>query len=121
MDLATPLNLARIGLGAVAWAAPDLAAAAMALGPRDPQAPLLLRLFGARDVAMGVATLVVPAPARPALLGIGAAVDASDAAAALLALRAGALRPVPATLVAATAGAAAATGLVALRSARSVR
>jgi hypothetical protein len=118
MDNATALSLGRIGLGATAWAAPGLAGTAMMLDRSDAQAAFLLRLFGARDVALGVATLVVPAEARPALLGIGLVVDASDAAAALLGARGGALRPLPAVLVAGTASAAVAAGLVALRALR---
>jgi hypothetical protein len=121
MDNATALSLGRIGLGAAAWGAPGLAGTAMMLGRADAQAAFLLRLFGARDVALGVATLLVPAPARPAMLGIGLAVDASDAAAALLGARSGALRPLPALLVAGTASAAVAAGAAALRAARAPR
>ena len=118
MDNATTLSVGRIALGAVSWAAPGLALKTMMLDAEDPNAPFLLRLFGARDVALGAVTLLAAPEARPALLKIGIAVDLSDAAAAGLAARAGALRGLPATLIAGTAGGAVVTGLVALRQRR---
>ncbi len=114
MDTATSLSLGRIALGTGAWAAPRLGLKAMLLDPDDPQGPFLVRLFGARDVALGVVTLLAEPGARPLLIKVGLAVDASDAAAALLALRAGALRPLPTVLIAGTAGSAVVAGLVAL-------
>src|SRR5688572_22932150 len=115
MDNATTLSVGRIALGAVSWAAPGLALRTMMLDPEDVQGPFLLRLFGARDVALGVVTLLAGPEARPALLKVGVAVDLSDAAASGLAAGAGALRPLPATLIAGTALGAVATGLHALR------
>jgi hypothetical protein len=115
MDHATPLSVGRIALGAASFAAPGLALRAMMLDADDPQAPFLLRLFGARDVALGVVTLLAAPEARPALVKVGVAVDLSDAAAAGLAARAGALRGLPATLIAGTASGAVVTGLLALR------
>jgi hypothetical protein len=118
MDNATTLSVGRIGLGAVSWAAPRLALKAMMLGSTDAQSVFLVRLFGARDMALGAVTLLAAPEARPALLTIGVAVDLSDAAAAGLAARAGALRGLPATVIAGTAGGAVVTGLVALRQRR---
>jgi hypothetical protein len=115
MDHATTLSVGRIALGAVSWAAPGVALRSMMLDPDDVQAPFLVRLFGARDVALGVVTLLAAPEVRPALLKVGVAVDLSDAAASGLAARAGALRTLPATLIAGTALGAVATGLLALR------
>lgn len=114
MDNATTLALGRIALGTASWAAPRLAARAMMLGSTDAQSSFLVRLFGARDLALGVVTLLAAPEARPVLLKVGIAVDASDAAAAALAARGGALRPLPAAVIAGTAGAAVVTGLAAL-------
>jgi hypothetical protein len=115
MDNATTLSVARIALGAAAWVAPGLTLKALLLDQEDAQAPFLLRLFGARDVALGVVTLLAAPEARPALLKVGVAVDASDAAAVGIAARGGALRPLPAAMVAGTASTAVVTGLIALR------
>ena len=82
----------------------------------NPQAPYLGRLFGARDVALGVGTLQatgeVPAPVAAQL---GVAIDAADAVAAIAAGRAGYLPPVAAGLVFAPAVASVALGVAALR------
>ena len=45
----------------------------------------LLRLFGARDVFLGVAALMADEPVRTKLVGSAAAIDALDAASALVA------------------------------------
>jgi hypothetical protein len=47
--------------------------------------PYFLRLFGDRDLYLGVAALLVPEPTRSRLIGAAAAVDAIDASAALIA------------------------------------
>ncbi|HET6561835.1 MAG TPA: hypothetical protein VFG72_08165 [Marmoricola sp.] len=115
MDTATALALTRIALGGAAWVAPGLTLKGMLLDTTAPQAPFLVRLFGARDVALGVVTLLVGPESRPALLKVGVAVDGSDAVSAVLALRAGALRPLPVALIAMSAGSAVVSGVIALR------
>lgn len=106
----------RVVIGAAAWLTPRLAAKSFGLKAADnPQAPYLGRLFGARDVALGVCTLQATGETQGQWLQIGVAVDAADAVAALAAGRAGYLPPVAAGLVFAPAVAAIGLGVVALR------
>jgi hypothetical protein len=114
MDQATSLSLARIVVGAAAWVAPRTSLKLALLDADAPQSPYLLRVFGARDVALGALTLVSPAAARPSLLKLGLAVDAADSAAALLALRAKQLKPVAGLLLAGMAAGGVAAGVQAL-------
>ena len=108
-DQATSLAVARIVIGAAAWVAPERSLRASMLDDA-PQSPLLLRLFGVRDAALGAVTLMAPTSARPALVKVGMAVDGADAAAALLALRSGAVRPTTGLLFAGLALSAVAAG-----------
>lgn len=114
MDQATTLSLARIAVGAAAWAKPELGLKSAMLDPEAPQSPYLLRLFGARDVALGAITLLAKPDHKPALLRVGLAVDGADGAAAVLALQKKAVEPVAGALLAGAAGAAILAGVVAL-------
>lgn len=91
-DQTTSLSVARIVIGATAFLAPERSLRASMLDPA-PQSTLLVRLFGIRDAALGAVTLMAAPSARPALLKVGMAVDGADAAAALAALRSGAVGP----------------------------
>jgi hypothetical protein len=101
----------RIGAGVGAWLAPGLSTRVAFRGAQDSAAvPLLLRLFGARDIAMGAGYLSADAREQDRWLKIGIAVDAADAVAALLAGRSGRLQksaaaPIVLTAVAAVAAA----------------
>ena len=114
MDQATSLSIARIVVGTAAWVAPKPALKAGLLDAAAPQSPYLLRLFGARDVALGTITLLAPPATRPALLKVGMAVDGGDAAAALLALKSGQLKPVAGVVLAGAGVAAVLAGVQAL-------
>ncbi|GAA1941134.1 hypothetical protein [Nocardioides marmoribigeumensis] len=114
MDQTTTLSLARIAVGAAAWLAPRTSLKAALLDADAPQSPYLLRLFGARDVALGTITLLAPPASRRALLQVGLAVDSADTGAALLALKAGQLKPVVGAVMAGAAGAAVLGGVQAL-------
>lgn len=82
MDPITGVSLARIGLGAVAIASPDQAAKLFGLdAARNQQLPYVTRLFGGREVALGLVTLAAPKAARKRIVTLGVAVDAIDAAA----------------------------------------
>jgi hypothetical protein len=91
-DQTTSLSVARIVIGATACIAPERSLRAGMLDPA-PQSTFLLRLFGIRDAALGAITLMAAPSARPMLLKVGLAVDGADAAAALTALRSGAVGP----------------------------
>jgi hypothetical protein len=106
----------RVVVGAAAWLAPRLSGKGFGLDPdANPQAPYVGRLFGARDVALGVGTLQATGEARRQWLTLGVAVDTADALAALAAGRGGYLSPVAAGLVFAPAAAAVALGVAALQ------
>jgi hypothetical protein len=93
MDNATSLSLARIVIGTAAYAAPELSLKAMMLDHTHRETPIFVRLFGVRDIAIGVATLLAAPQHTRALLGLGMLVDAGDAGAGFLALRSGAVKP----------------------------
>jgi hypothetical protein len=114
MDNAISLSLARIVVGTAAWAAPDLSLKAAMLDPTAPQSPYMLRLFGARDVALGAITLMAKPEHKPALLKVGLAVDGADAAAAARAVQLGQLKPPTGAALAGMALAAVVAGVVAL-------
>lgn len=111
MDNLTGLSLGRVALGAVAYAAPSLGLKALTF-KGEGQAAYLFRLFGARDLALGVLTLVAPPSQRLALVKAGIAVDAADAVAGLTALRSGAVGKPMGVLLTAVAAAATVTGVV---------
>ena len=80
----------RIAVGLLAWIAPNLAAKLFGLDPaHNPQAPYLGRLFGIRDVVLGVGTMVAQGDDRKSWLMAGLACDTADAAAAGLGYRNG--------------------------------
>jgi hypothetical protein len=60
--------------------------------PHDGSSALVLRLFGVRDVALGLALHPPSADLRRAALQVGVAVDAADVAAGLVGIRSGAPR-----------------------------
>ena len=112
-DQATSLSVGRIVIGVTAWVAPDRSLRASMLDG-TPQSTFLLRLFGVRDAALGAVTLMAAPSARPALLKVGMAVDGADAAAALMALKSGAVRTSAGTIFAGVALAAVAAGAAAV-------
>jgi hypothetical protein len=115
-QLVQRLVVTRTAIGAGAWLAPRLSGRLFGLDPdANPQAPYLGRLFGARDVALGVGLQSSKGLERQQWLRIGVACDLADAAAGVLAGRSGALPKHATVLVTATALLAAAMGLAAMR------
>lgn len=101
---ATAMSAMRMFAGGISWAAPSLSSRLFGLGrlPDDANAGLVTRLFGVRDLVLGVA-LHHPEPAvQKAVLQAGLVCDAADVAASLIALRAGAPKTM---LMGVTAGA----------------
>lgn len=76
----------------------------------NPEAVLMARLFGVRDVALGVAVLGTTGQARQLMLRVGVACDLLDALAAVVATRGGGLPKRSALLLALTALTAAGLG-----------
>lgn len=103
--------LGRIAIGTTALAAPGLLGRLwLGAGGSSPEAKLLMRALGARDLALGIglrAALKRGAPVRGWLEG-GAVADAVDCGATLAAR--GSIPPVSRLVVAGIAGSAVATG-----------
>jgi hypothetical protein len=106
----------RLGVGVGAWLFPRLAGRLFGLDPDgNPQLPYMARLFGVRDIVLGVGTATREGEAQNAWLRAGLACDAADFAAALIARRNDEIGPATAVLVSAPALAGVAMGLTALR------
>lgn len=92
MNPALGLAAARVALGSIAVAAPAVGAGLFRLDARtNPQLPYMTRLFGGREIALGLATLLTRGSAQRNLVLLGIAVDAVDAGAGVLAARQGAV------------------------------
>jgi hypothetical protein len=109
-DTAKALAAGRVALGAVALLFPTVAARLFMLKvTSNPQLPYVMRLFGAREIAVGAVTLTAPESARSSMVGMGMAVDGADAIAGFAAARSGAVsKPVGVVLAGAALAAVAA-------------
>ena len=108
----------RVAVGTSAWATPRLAGKAFGLdADGNPQSPYLARLFGIRDIALGIGTLTTTGESQRRWLALGLLCDAADAAAGVLAGRAGYLPKVPTVMVTGVALVAAGLGAAALANA----
>lgn len=86
MNPALGLAAARIVIGGVAIAAPELGTKLFRLNAAtNPQLPYMTRLFGSRELVLGAATLLARGKVQRNLVIAGIAVDATDATAAYLA------------------------------------
>jgi len=109
------LSLGRIAIGAVAVADPERAARVFQLDPvSNPQLPYITRLFGVREIALGVATLMSSGRTRTGMVGLGILVDAADGATGYLAMQDGTVSRRTATALMGPAVGGVASGLVAL-------
>lgn len=78
----------RFALGPVAWGAPGLGLRLLGLSAqRNPHASYVTRLFGARDMALGLGVLLTHGDARRLWWRIGIGCDLLDAAAGVLSAR----------------------------------
>ena len=109
-DTAKSLAIGRIAIGAVALLFPTLAARLFMLKVKsNPQLPYMTRLFAAREIAVGALTLTAPESSRTTMVGLGMAIDGSDAVAGIAATRSGVVsKPVGVLLTGAALGAVAA-------------
>ena len=109
-DTAKSLAIGRIAIGAVALLFPAVAARLFMLSAKNnPQLPYMTRLFAAREIAVGAMTLTAPEGSRTSMVGLGMAIDGSDAVAGIAATRSGAVsKPVGVLLTGAALGAVAA-------------
>lgn len=115
-QLIQQLVATRAAIGAGAWLMPRFSGRLFGLDPdANPQASYLGRLFGVRDVVLGVGLNSSSGADRQQWLRLGVVCDLADAAAGVLAGRSGALPKRATLLVTATALAAAAMGIAAMR------
>jgi hypothetical protein len=90
MNPVTGLSLGRIAVGTVALADPNLAGKLFQLDPAaNQQLSYVTRLFGSREVALGLATLVARGKTRRNLVLLGVLVDAADAGTGYLGIQEG--------------------------------
>jgi hypothetical protein len=115
-QLVQQLVATRTAIGAGAWLMPRFSGRLFGLDPdANPQSSYLGRLFGVRDVVLGVGLSSSSGADRQQWLRLGVACDLADAAAGVLAGRSGALPKRATLLVTVTALAAAAMGIAAMR------
>jgi hypothetical protein len=110
------LSLGRIAVGTLAVANPDLAAKAFQLdAAANPQLSYVTRLFGIREIALGLVTLLARGTTRRNLAVVGIVVDTGDAATGYLGMKDGTIsRKTAFTLIGPAVGAIA-SGLSGLR------
>jgi hypothetical protein len=109
------LSSLRVAIGVGAWATPNLTGRLFGLDPKgNPQSAFLARLFGVRDIALGVGTTATSGGSRRMWWQLGIACDLMDAAAAALAARNGTVPKAAAIMAGGTALAAAGLGAAAL-------
>jgi hypothetical protein len=107
------MAVSRIGAGKLTWISPDLSA--KVFGIRGEQSAYLGRLFGSRDIALGLAVLSRNPAIRRTALRMGIVIDACDCAAAVLETKRGKLTPVGSALLIGGAATFAVLGVIALR------
>ena len=107
--------LMRVLVGGQSWIAPKLSARMVGLDPdSNPQAAYWARLFGVRDVVLGLAALQTDGEDRKRVIQLTAACDAADLTSSVLGRRAGYLSGNAALL---SGGLALVAGVVALATA----
>jgi hypothetical protein len=105
----------RVALGAAVWVAPNVMGKLFGLDPKNnPQMSFMARLFGSRDIALGVGTTQTSGPSRRLWWQIGIVCDLVDAMAAYLGGRNGSMSKAAATLAGVTALSAAGLGIAAM-------
>ncbi len=110
-DTVKALAVARVAIGTMALLFPSLAARLFLLSVKaNPQLPYMTRLFAAREIAVGAVTLAAPENAISSMVGLGMAIDGSDAVAGIAAARSGIVSKPAGVLLAGVALAAVAAG-----------
>jgi hypothetical protein len=114
----TGLSLGRIAVGVLSFARPEVAAGLFGIDVKaNPQGPYLARLFGSREIALGLATLLATGTARRNLVLAGIGVDLGDAATGLLGIQDKSVSPRTGAMLAVPALGAVVSGLGGLRGA----
>jgi len=109
------LNRSRVLVGLAACVAPGQAFRGAGLDTRrNPQLPYMTRLFGIRDLVLGLGALTTGGDERRRWLQATVAADLGDAVAAVVDARAGNLPPHGAVMLTVSALSAAGLGIAAL-------
>ena len=103
----------RIGIGGLAWAKPDLTSRLFGFTAPDEQGRYLWRLFGVRDLVVGLGTVTSSGDRRRTWARVGMACDVADGAAG--ALGRGSVSPTSAAAMIGVPAAAVGFGAWALR------
>jgi hypothetical protein len=115
MDTIKTLSAVRVAIGGGAWLTPGVAGKAFGLDPAgNPQLSYMARLFGVRDVVLGVGLLTADRRSRARWLKYGVACDLADATSSAISAKEGGLPKLAAVLTGATALGAAGLGIAAL-------
>ncbi|MET0839231.1 MAG: DUF4267 domain-containing protein [Marmoricola sp.] len=116
MEPITGLAYGRIAIGAMSLLSPSLTARLFLLDPRNnPQLSYMGRMFGSREIALGVITLASSGETRRRLVQLGVAVDGADAYTGIVTAASGAVPKKTGVLLALVAAAAVATGVLELQ------
>jgi len=116
MEPITGLAYGRIAIGALSLLSPSLTARLFLLNPStNPQLSYMGRMFGSREVALGLITLASTGEARKKLVQLGVAVDGADAYTGIVTAVSGAVPKKTGLLLTAVAAAAVATGVLELQ------
>ncbi len=109
------MAVTRIGAGALSWANPERAA--KSFGIKGESSAYVSRLFGIRDIALGLGVMSRNPAVRKAALRFGILCDTFDTAAATLETKNGKLTPAGSALLVGGAATFVVLGVIALREA----
>jgi hypothetical protein len=108
------MALTRIGAGVLTWANPPLSATVFGIKGGAESSAYTARLFGIRDIALGLGVMSRKPAVRKATLRLAMLCDAADCAAAVLDAKQGKLTPAGSALLIGGAAAFAVMGVIAL-------
>src|SRR5690349_20374721 len=116
MEPITGLADGRVVVGALSLLSPSLTAKLFLLDPKsNPQLSYMGRMFGSREVALGLITLASTGETRKRLVQLGVAVDGADAYTGIVSAASGAVPKKTGLLLTAVAAGAVATGVMELQ------
>ena len=116
MEPITGLAYGRIAIGALSLLSPSLTARLFLLNPTaNPQLSYMGRMFGSREVALGLITLASTGEARKKLVQLGVAVDGADAYTGIVSAASGSVSKKAGLLLTLVAAGAVATGVMELQ------
>lgn len=115
IPIKTTMAVGRIGAGAMSWANPEMAS--KSFGIKGPTSDYVSRLFGIRDIALGLGVMSRNPAVRKATLRLGMLCDTFDCAAGVLETKQGKLTAAGSALLVGGAAAFVVLGAIALREA----